>query len=280
MSGRLKRNLIAAMALAVALVAAFDGWAQPTTTPNAAGGPAVDTGPAVEPMSKECQPIAAGGVAGPRLPRVAKALEERRRIVVLAIGSTSASKRGPVSGDHYASIERMLEKNFHGLDVTIVHRGVSGELAADAAHRIKNEVALTEADLVLWQLGTADALARVGIEDFRRSVGDTIGWLKAHEIDVILVGLRYAPSIARDAHYQEIRATLRRVAAEHKVLRVGRYAAEELLAKVRRDAKLELSELEAGEVGYACMVEYLARAITAGLFVRRSLPRPQVPPAK
>ena len=77
----------------------------------------------------------------------------------MCIGATSASLRGPVSGGYFAVVERYLEAAFKGLDVQVVHRGVSGELAADAAERIKTEVALTNADLVLWQLGTADALA-------------------------------------------------------------------------------------------------------------------------
>jgi hypothetical protein len=33
-----------------------------------------------------------------------------------------------------------------------------------------------------------------------------------------------------------------------------------------------MSEVEVTEAGYACMAEYLARAIAAGLFVRESAP--------
>ena len=66
-----------------------------------------------------------------------------------------------------------LESTFKGLDVEVVHRGVSGELAADAAERIKTEVALNDADLVLWQLGTADALAQVPVAAFYVTVTQT-----------------------------------------------------------------------------------------------------------
>jgi hypothetical protein len=52
---------------------------------------------------------------------------------------------------------------------------VSGELAADAAERIKTEVALADADLVLWQLGTADAMAQVPVADFHAVVSETVG---------------------------------------------------------------------------------------------------------
>ena len=89
-------------------------------------------------------------IADSPLPNIAVALKERKKIAILAIGSTSASLRGPVSRSHYAIVERFLESTFNGLDVVIVHRGVSGELAADAGARIKNEVALADPDL--WRL--------------------------------------------------------------------------------------------------------------------------------
>ena len=207
-------------------------------------------------------------IAGSSLPNVAAALKERKKITILAIGSTSASLRGPVSGGHFAIVERFLESNFKGLDVVIVHRGVSGELAADAGARIKTEVALADANLVLWQLGTADAFAQVPVTDFYVAVSETVAWLKEHKIDVILVGLRYVRSMARDLHYQAIRAAIDEIAKKQMVLRIGRYNAEETLEKIRRDQGALMSEAEVTELSYVCMAEYLARAIAAGLFVK------------
>ena len=101
--------------------------------------------------------------------------------------------------------------------MVIVHRGVSGELAANAGARIKTEVALADPDLVLWQLGTADAFAQVPVADFHVAVSETIAWLKEHKIDVILVGLRYARSMAKDLHYQAMRAAIDDIARKQMV---------------------------------------------------------------
>jgi lysophospholipase L1-like esterase len=60
----------------------------------------------------------------------------------------------------------------------ILNRGVSGEMAEDTAERIRSEVALRDPDLVLWQLGTNDALARIPPQDFEDTVRPTIRWLK------------------------------------------------------------------------------------------------------
>ena len=198
--------------------------------------------PVLGPVPKACETPGPQVIADSPLPNVAAALKERKKITILAIGSTSASLRGPVSGGHYAIVERFLESNFKGLDVVIVHRGVSGELAANAGARIKTEVALADPDLVLWQLGTADAFAQVPVADFHVAVSETIAWLKEHKIDVILVGLRYARSMAKDLHYQAMRAAIDDIARKQMVLRIGRYAAEETLEKLRREQGALMSE--------------------------------------
>ena len=228
--------------------------------------------PVLSPVPKACETPGAQVIADSPLPNIAAALRERKKITILAIGSTSASLRGPVSGGHYAIVERFLESTFKGLDVVIVHRGVSGELAADAGARIKTEVALADPDLVLWQLGTADVIAQVPVADFYVAVSETVAWLKEHKIDVILVGLRYVRSLARDLHYQAIRAAIDDIAKKQMVLRIGRYAAEETLEKLRREQGSLMSDTEVTESSYVCMAEYLARAIATGLFVKEQPP--------
>jgi lysophospholipase L1-like esterase len=226
------------------------------------------------PLPKECEvPGSTTPITAPRLPNIAAAFKERRKIKILAIGGTSASLRGPVSGGHYAVVERFLEAAFKGLEVEIVHRGVSGELAGNAAERIKTEVALIGADLVLWQLGTADAFAQLPVEDFLALVSQTLAWLKERKIDVVLVDPRYARGMAKDARYQAMRAAIGKLANEHNVPRISRYDAEETLERIRRQQETQISEAEATEASYVCMAEYLARAVAAGMFLRASPPK-------
>ena len=61
-------------------------------------------------------------------------------------------------------LERILEHTIKGLDVEIINRGFSGELAEAAGERLKIEVALNHPDIVLWQVGTNDAFAQVPVE--------------------------------------------------------------------------------------------------------------------
>ena len=240
-----------------------------------AGSAVAQAHSSLAPLPRECEAPGGTEIASSPLPNVATALKERKKIRIMAIGGTSASLRGPVSGGHFAVVEQFLESTFHGLDVEVVHRGVSGELAYDAGERIKNEVALNSPDLLLWQLGTADALARVPIVDFHGTVSRVVRWLKEHQIDVILVGLRYARSMAQDTHYQTMRTAVRSVAKEQNVPRISRYEAEETLEKVRKTRGVVMGDAQITESGYVCLAEYMARAIAAGLFVKE--PRPAQP---
>jgi acyl-CoA thioesterase I len=217
------------------------------------------------PYSPECQ---AGGlaIAGESpLPNVAAALEQRKTIKILAIGATAAKRRA--RGSYTDQIERQLEQSLKGIDVVMVNRGVSGELAADAAVRIKNEVALEEPDLVLWQIGTNDALAYVPLNELQDTVTDTIRWLREHKVDVVLAGLQYAKGMAQDSHYAAVRELMRKIAADENVLIVRRYEAMQLVDHgAKPGGDFVPDEFERTEAGYSCLAQYIARTITLGAF--------------
>lgn len=230
-------------------------------------------------IPSDCLAPGAAIVLSAAMPNVSNALKDRRKIRILAIGATSIARRDSSAGGYHAIIEQFLERTFKGVDVEIFNRGVSGELARDAAERIKTEVALTQADLVLWQVGTQDALAQVPVDEFKAAVTDAVTWLKDHKTDVALIGMQYARRMADDPHYQAVRAAVQAVAREQAVLRIGRYDAVETIQKIKLQRGEPATESELTEAGYVCMAEYLARAIAIGLFARMRTPSP-APPAK
>lgn len=219
------------------------------------------------PVSKECQPNGLPTASARPLPNTTLALRDRKVIRILTIGASSSAGR-ETTGDYHAIIVDALEKAIPGIDVQIIDRGVSGELVRDASDRMKNEVALTEPDLVLWQVGTNDAIARIGVDDFRASLNEGVQWLKEHDVDVVLVGVHYLRQLRRDAYYQSVRAAVVKTADEQNVLYVGRYEAIEMIARVREGARVP-SEFAQTEAGYSCMAEYVARAITSGIFLKK-----------
>jgi acyl-CoA thioesterase-1 len=236
--------------------------------------------PPTLPYSKACQAGASALTGESALPNVAAALSQRKILRILALGAAPGHV-GARGGDYTALIETMLENAIKGVDVIMINRGVSGELAAKAAIRMKNEVALDEPDLVLWQVGTNDALAYVDVDDFAVTLKEQIDWLKAHKVDVVLVGLQFAPQMLRDKHYIDIRETLRRVAAQENVIVVRFFEAMHIIEQAARAPTLPVSdEFERSEAGYNCLAQYVARAITLGVFARNMPKRPPPAPAK
>ncbi len=200
-------------------------------------------------------------------------MRDRKVIKILTIGASASAGMDPASGGYQDIIEGTLERTLPGLDVQIIDRGISGELARNAAQRLKTEVALTEPDLVLWQVGSNDALAQIPAEEFAETVIDAVHWLKEHNIDVVLVGLHYVSNLRTDPHYQAIRATLNHITEREKILRISRYEAMEMMERMRGGSSSEpLDAFALSEENYSCIAEYVVRAITSAVFLKRQKP--------
>lgn len=219
-------------------------------------------------MSKTCRvkkPAFEGRAA---LRAVRRALREKRPIRVLAIGSSSTVGVGASSpvATYPVVLENDLEGFVSGLQVEMIPRGISGENAEDAAQRLKLEVAEARPDLVVWQVGTNDAMARIEKEEFAAILSDTLGWLSRNRIDVVLIDPQYVERLATDAHYVAIVDTIAAVAREKRVLLVRRFEAMADLAAQRRNSDyLAADRFHLNDLGYRCMAEYAARAIVAGI---------------
>lgn len=232
------------------------------------------------PFSQDCQIGNEAIVEHSPLPNVAAALQKRKQVRILTIGASPSVGRRASRGGHGEQIRGILQKAIKGLDVVMINRGVSGELSAQAAPRIRNEVALHEPDLVLWQVGTNDALAYVPLDDLQTTIVDTIRWLREHNVDAVLAGLQYVDRMAQDDNYKAVRELLRKIAAKENVMIVRRYEAQRLLAQAESSGGgLVPDEFQRNEAGYACLSQYMARAITLGIFGQALKPLPITPPS-
>jgi hypothetical protein len=218
-------------------------------------------------VARFCSEGAETGFGPAQLPNAARALRDRKQLRVLAIGATPLNVRDQTLG-HYALVEKVIESSFKGVDVEIIDRGVSGELARDGVERIKTEVALVNPDLVFWQVGVADALALTPAEELKGTLSWAVRWLKAHNVDVVLIGLRYQRSLAKNEGFQSIRKAIRDVVREHGILRIGHYESIEAMDRVRRQEGEPTSELDLTDAGSNCLADFLSRALAVGLFTK------------
>ncbi|ACL60402.1 SGNH/GDSL hydrolase family protein [Methylobacterium nodulans] len=213
-------------------------------------------------LSPECRVPGSKLYTLAKLRAVKKALREHRAIHVLALGSPS----GGLGGMTYpVKLESALERSFPDVTVDVDSRGLPGEITFGASERVRNTVAEIEPDLVVWQVGTNDALARVDVEAFAASLAETVDWIKSHGIDVVLVDPQYTASLAEDGYYNSFVRTIQRVAAEKQVPLVLRFEAMRYLAGHTKDEPLPGSGFRLADLGHRCMAEHVTRAITVSL---------------
>lgn len=202
------------------------------------------------------------------LRRLSRAVRADRPIKVLAIGSSSTVGIGASSPSttYIAKLESTLEGTFKGLDFDVIGRGVSGEVAQGAADRMKAEVEAANPDLVVWQVGTNDALRHVSIDAFKNCLRTTLAWLAEHRVEVVLIDPQYGEALVRDSHYERVVAAIAEVARDSRVLLVDRFEAMRELHRQRGDGfYLTSDNLHMNDTGHRCMAEQLARSIVAGL---------------
>ena len=211
-------------------------------------------------------------IAGERFRRPLRALSRaaraKRDVKVLAIGSSSTVGVGASSPSaaYIAKLETSLEGVLKGMDFDVVGRGLSGEVAQGAADRMKREVEETRPDLVVWQVGTNDALRHVSIDSFKNCLRTTLAWLAENKIDVVLIDPQYGDALTKDEYYEKVVAALAEVAREARVLLVDRFEAMRELHRERGDLfYLSADQLHPNDRGHRCMAEQLARAIVGGL---------------
>jgi lysophospholipase L1-like esterase len=242
------------------------------TAQELAMGPAVVL-PALPPappaLSPECR---SKRIAGDQFRRPLRALSRavhgKRTVRVLAIGSSSTVGVGASSpsATYVAKLETSLEGALNGMDFDVVGRGVSGEVAEGAAERMKREVEDIKPDLVVWQVGTNDAIRHVNIDSFKSCIKRTLSWLADNKIDVVLVDPQYGTVLTKDHYYEEVVQTVAQVARESRVLLVDRFEAMRELQRDRGDRfYLSADNLHLNDRGHRCMAEQLARSIVGGL---------------
>lgn len=199
---------------------------------------------------------------------IRKALRVQRHIKVLAIGSSSTVGTGASkpSATYIAKLETTLEGMLKGMDFDVIGRGKGGEVAQGAADRMKKEIAEVKPDLVVWQVGTNDALRHVDLDSFKNCLKTTLAWLAQNKIDVVLIDPQYGNVLVKDSYYEKVVAAVAEVARESRVLLVDRFEAMRELQREKGDAfYLASDNLHLNDMGHRCMAEQLARSIVAGM---------------
>jgi acyl-CoA thioesterase I len=239
------------------------------TMPSGIGGPAAHASEtSTTGLSPECAAKPPAHEGWRTFRRVQQAIADRRAARVLAIGSSSIVGVGASqpAATFTAQLEADLERAFKGADFDVIGRGMSGEVAAVTAMRVRLEALQLKPDLIVWQVGTNDGVARVDQAMFAALLTSTLRWLATYRYDVVLIDPQYVSRFAEDGHYRAIVRSITDIARREQVPLVHRYDAMEDLTRRQVSRSYMASDLfHLNDLGYKCMAEFASRAIEDGV---------------
>jgi acyl-CoA thioesterase I len=203
------------------------------------------------------------------LERTARRMASSQILVIVALGSSSTAGAG-ASSDAASYPSRLaieLSQHFPSQPMTVLNRGVNGELAVDMLARFDRSVAAEHPDLVLWQLGT-NAILR-GHERWPSSslIRDGIRRMKAIGADVVLIDPQFAPKVIAKPDVEEMVELISAAARQEHVGLFHRFALMRHWHHVDAmpfEAFVSSDGLHMNDWSYGCLAKAVAGAITYG----------------
>jgi lysophospholipase L1-like esterase len=216
-----------------------------------------------------------------RLPlnRTAAAFAFGRPVKIVAFGSSSTEGAGASTNaaSYPSRLAVELRRRFPGRQITVLNRGVGGQVTADMVARLGKDVVAEGPDLVLWQVGTNMLLHDRPMGPNGELIHQGIEQMKAVGADVVLIDPQYAPKVLAKPHARTAVGLIAAAAATDGVELFRRF---DLMLHWREvvglpfSAFLDPDGLHMNDWSYGC----LAKAL--GIAVADAVRRPSVTAAK
>ena len=206
------------------------------------------------------------------LPHTARAIRRGEALVIVAIGSSSTEGVGASDQAHtYPSrLAEELRRRWPRLAVTVVNKGVSGEIAEQTLARFTRDVLPYRPQLVIWQTGTNQALESRDVQGYRKTVREGIARLKAFHTDVILMDPQYAPRVLGRPLHMAFVDTLSGLANDLKVAVFRRFAVMRhwvMSGEYRMEDIISRDQLHMNDASYLCIAHLLADSLASAALV-------------
>ncbi len=181
---------------------------------------------------------------------------------ILAIGSSSTEGIGASTPAHTypAQLEHELTDQ-DGIAADVTNAGIGGELAAKTLPRLLGALKSGWARLVIWQVGTNDAITGVDETAFRATVERGVAATRTAGVPLLLVGPQFTPTCPDQARYEQFVSIVDEIGTKDHVPVLSRFA-----MMTRRGAKSALGllsgdRLHMNDRGYHCLAHTIAGAI-------------------
>jgi lysophospholipase L1-like esterase len=204
---------------------------------------------------------------GAPLRELAESVAAREPVRIVAIGSSSTEGVGASSKSaaYPAQLEGQLRAAWRLGNVEVENAGIGGETADQTIARLEASLA-KKPDLVIWQVGTNDAVRGGDETAFQAVVERGVRAARQAGVDLVLLDQQFYPGIKDLDRYQRFVRIVAQVGREYRVSVFSRFAlmkgwASEGAAEI--ESMLAPDGFHMSDRGYDCLTRSLTRGIAS-----------------
>jgi lysophospholipase L1-like esterase len=192
-------------------------------------------------------------------------------VQILTIGSSSTEGVGASSParTYPHQLELTLEGLFRGTEVAVENAGVRGETADATVARLEDALRrAAKPDLVIWQVGTNDAVRGGDEARFQALLERGVNAAQEAGVDLILLDQQFYPTIPDLQRYERYVRMVSSVADRAKVGLFSRYQMMRDWVRSDPDAlagMLSQDRFHMGDRGYGCLAKALGHEIASAI---------------
>ncbi len=195
-------------------------------------------------------------------------IERGQPVSILAIGSSSTEGVGASSrqSSYPFRLEQRLRSIWAGAGVRVINAGKGGETADQTLLKLTDELAENTYDLVVWQVGTNDALRNDGQRRFGDVLKEGIDATRRSGAALLLVDPQYFPAIDNSRAFEGFVSSIKEIAAKENIPLFSRYT---LMKRWRERSLQDLvmvlapDQFHMNDTGYNCLADGIAREVQA-----------------
>ncbi len=200
------------------------------------------------------------------LPHFTRKIVEGGAIRIVALGSSSTFGLGASSpaGSYPARLEAALRTAYPGRSITVVNRGINGNVTRDEMLRFDRDVLAERPDLVIWQVGTNTLLQGKDMWSVFLDVRAGTRRLNALGADVVLMNLQYSPRVLGRLNHPDMLDLVAVAGRETGVDVFDRFAIMKSWVEQQRygfDVFVTADGLHMNDWAYDCLAKLMAKAL-------------------
>ncbi len=203
------------------------------------------------------------------------------RVVTLGSSSTEGVGASDPTKTYPAQLQRVLDRRYPEAEIEVINHGVAQEVVASNLVRLNRDVLSLSPDLVIWQVGTNDAIYLRDFTTIMEQVQMGVTRIRESGAHLVFLSPQALPDEARDHPIRRMNEELRRLALANKVPFLDRHR---LMSWWLGSGTLYRDEMLGGDAfhmtdrSYECLAIRIADLIPA--LSQGIVPRPHTRPGR